>query len=77
MSEQIYESGEYCVVCLGVDNLGRWGDANSPIIVCTPCYEDTSKFKAWIMREMEEGLAADPEMEKLPNGKWKRKELSS
>lgn len=76
---QIYEDGEYCVVCLGVEHLGQWHlkgtDADGKtepfdLTVCQACYDDKARLNAWLIAEMEAALEADPTMERLPDGKW-------
>lgn len=82
MAEQIYEEGEYCAICLGVENLGLWylkgTDAEGKtepfsLTICNPCYADKAALQMWLAKEMEKALERDPTMERLPDGRWKRK----
>ncbi len=73
--EQIYEAGEYCEKCLGVEKVGRWKMPNSETLgfdICQVCWDDAEGLKIWFTSELEETLAASGEYEKLPSGKWKR-----
>jgi hypothetical protein len=84
-STEIYEDGEYCAVCLGVNGLGQWhligtdaAGKTEPfdLTVCQKCYDDKPKLKKWLVAEMEAALEADPTMERMPDGRWKPKDSS-
>lgn len=73
MKEQIYEEGEYCEKCLGVENLGKWELGGSPATICSDCWDDKPGFKKWFLQELEEVLERSDEYEKISDGKWRRK----
>lgn len=87
----IYEEGEVCDVCGGIENLGSWGfPKDHPAMatldpdeephlwtVCASCFDDKETFLNWLAKEFEDALASNPdEWERLPNGKWRDKTKS-
>lgn len=76
--EQIFEEGEYCDKCLGIEQLGKWSpgpkDLDVTYTICQGCWNDQESFKEWFVQELEDALAAAPdEWERLPDGKWRTK----
>jgi hypothetical protein len=76
--EEIFEEGEYCDVCMGVENLGSWKpgrpDTDIEYAICAACWADQDKFHEWFVGQIEEALASNPdEWEKLPDGRWRNK----
>lgn len=67
----VYEPGDYCEICLGVERLGTAtfpGDAQ--FTICESCHSDEPKFKEWFVRELEEFLNESPDYVKTDDDKW-------
>lgn len=68
-NEQIYEYGEYCEKCLGVENVGTFCE----IPLCAVCWKDDDKsLQDWFAGEVKKALIESGIYEELPGGKFKK-----
>lgn len=74
-----YSTEQPCEKCGAKDDV--WLFMKEPeagiegIPICHWCHLDTEGFQEWLVQQCEEALEANPdEWEKLPDGKWRKKE---